>query len=223
MPAEREVRLDALLERRDPKLLEPGDVLLQGRFVRDVGERRAAPQRQRLAQLLRGALRQPRGQRPPALLHEPLEPLGVQLADADPEQITGWAGDERAGRLRPGRERRTQARDLDLERVDRVGGGGVAPQPIDQPVGGHERVRAQQQHRQQRALPRPAEGEQPPVPADLERAEEAEPQAFALPREGHGVRAGGWDLAYDRHRVPVALDGCTRAGGVRPPGGGGGR
>ena len=100
VPAEREVRLDALLESGDPQLLELRDVQLQGRLVRDVGERGAAPQPQRLAQLLRRALREAGGERPAAVLDEPLEPLGVELAGADPEQVAGGAGHERAGRAR---------------------------------------------------------------------------------------------------------------------------
>ena len=47
---EREVRLDALLERDGAQLLEPRDLRLRERLVEEVGERGAAPERERLAQ-----------------------------------------------------------------------------------------------------------------------------------------------------------------------------
>src|SRR5439155_11086613 len=49
--SEREVGLDSILERGETKLLQPGDRRLRKRLVGKVGERRSAPQRQRLAQL----------------------------------------------------------------------------------------------------------------------------------------------------------------------------
>ena len=57
MPAERELGVDPLLERDDPQLveprrLEPGELLLV-----EVGERRAAPERERLAQQRRAPCR----------------------------------------------------------------------------------------------------------------------------------------------------------------------
>ena len=45
---EREVRVDPELDRRQPDLLEPGDRRLGEALVGEVGERRAAPQRQRV-------------------------------------------------------------------------------------------------------------------------------------------------------------------------------
>ena len=60
--AEREVGVDTLLERAEPQLLEPRDLGLGERLVGEVGERRPAPQRERLAELLRAAL----GGAPPA-------------------------------------------------------------------------------------------------------------------------------------------------------------
>ena len=63
-----EVGVDRPLERGQPQLLQPPDLGRGERLVRDVGQRRAAPQRQRLA---RGAL-----------CHQPLEPARVDLAPA---------------------------------------------------------------------------------------------------------------------------------------------
>ena len=52
-----EVGLDPLLQRREPELFEPGDLRLRERLVRELRERRAAPERQRLAQELRAPVR----------------------------------------------------------------------------------------------------------------------------------------------------------------------
>ena len=54
--AEREVGLDPILERGEPQVLEPPDLVLRERLVREVGERRAAPERERA----RGGDRKPR-------------------------------------------------------------------------------------------------------------------------------------------------------------------
>ena len=54
--AERQVGVDPLLERRQPQLLQPRDLGLGERLVGEVGERRPAPQRERLAQLRAAAV-----------------------------------------------------------------------------------------------------------------------------------------------------------------------
>ena len=51
-----QIGVDPLLERRQPQLLETGDLGLRERLVGEVGERRPAPKRERLAQLLRPPL-----------------------------------------------------------------------------------------------------------------------------------------------------------------------
>ena len=55
------------------------------RLVREVGERRAAPERERLAEEPRGDL----GRRPLRLLDEPLEAEQVELVGPDPDQVAG--------------------------------------------------------------------------------------------------------------------------------------
>ena len=68
--AEREVGLDPLLERRQPQVLEPAALGLGERLVRELGERRPAPERERLAQHRRGPFR--------VAVRERLAPLGEQ-------------------------------------------------------------------------------------------------------------------------------------------------
>ena len=68
--AEREVGLDPLLEHDGAQLLETGDLGLCERLVREVGERGAAPERERLAERRLGGLRAARLQRLPRLVRE---------------------------------------------------------------------------------------------------------------------------------------------------------
>ena len=69
VPAAREIGLDPELERAHPQLLEPRDLRLRERLVREVPERRAAPERERLAKQLGRRVRS----RARRLAHEPLE------------------------------------------------------------------------------------------------------------------------------------------------------
>ena len=67
--AEREVRLDALLDRNRAELLEPRDLGLRERLVDEVGERRPSPESERLAKSAlrsRGIASLERGTGPPA-------------------------------------------------------------------------------------------------------------------------------------------------------------
>ena len=50
--AQRELGLDRLLDRSHPQILEPGYLGLGERLVREVGERRPAPERQRALEAL---------------------------------------------------------------------------------------------------------------------------------------------------------------------------
>ncbi len=89
MPAEREVGVDAVLERSESQLLEPLDVDAGERLEREVGQRIAAPQRERLAQALGGALRRARHERAPSLLRQVLEAVEIELAEADAQDVAG--------------------------------------------------------------------------------------------------------------------------------------
>ena len=85
MTAERELGVDSVLERCEAQLLEPRACGLGEALVGEVRERRAAPERERLAQLRRrvrecGLSRVPQ---------QRLEPVEVDLILLDLEQIPG--------------------------------------------------------------------------------------------------------------------------------------
>ena len=76
--AERELRLDPPLDRGQAQLLEPGDLRLSERLVGEVGQRRAAPERQRLGRQLQRPLGLPVGERAAPFLSQALEKLSVE-------------------------------------------------------------------------------------------------------------------------------------------------
>ena len=143
--AELDLRLDPVLERGQPELVEAGDLALEERLEREVGERGPAPERERVAQGC-GALGRRQG---PRVVHQALEPAGVDRAGVDAQQVAGRAGldhflaervpEPRDGVLhdRVGRRRRVRA-----------------PEVVDQRVHRDDRPRVQQEVGEHRALSR---------------------------------------------------------------------
>ena len=95
--AQLEVGVDALLERRESRLLEPADLVAGERLEREVLERRPAPERERRAQLL-GALARLGAA---SLRGEPLEARQVESLRVDAQDVAGRLREEqfRADRL----------------------------------------------------------------------------------------------------------------------------
>jgi hypothetical protein len=163
--AARQVGVDALLERGEPQLVQPCDLGLRERLVGEVGERRAAPQRERLAQLLGRA----GGLRPARLAAQPLEQREVQLVALHVEHVAGRArGQPLGAELAP------QAHDVALDALGHGGRRRLSPQVGDQPVGRDDLVGAQQQDRQQGALLDASEHERPVLLDNLQGSEEPE-------------------------------------------------
>ena len=130
VPAERELGLDALLERGQPHLLEPLDRDLRERLVGEVGERRAAPERERLAQEIDAASR-----------------LAARERLARPRSFAARSGRGRASRARRGSgiraaasrsrlgaERLAQLGDLSLDLRDRGDGRSAGVEVVREPV-----------------------------------------------------------------------------------------
>jgi hypothetical protein len=94
MATERQIRLDALLQRLEMEFLGLADRGLRKRLIGEVSQRRAAPQSQPRAQDPRGLFRIAHGHRLSALLDQSTEPVKVELAGLHPQQITAPAGDK---------------------------------------------------------------------------------------------------------------------------------
>ena len=148
--AERQVCVDALLDGDQAQLVEPRDLLLGERLVGEVRQRRAAPQRQPLAQPLRRAIRLARGERALAGVHRPLEALHVDIVGAELQQVAVGPRDEHvAVAIGAVLQLLAQLRHVDLQALGRRRRRALAPQLVDQPVGRDDLVAVQEQQREQ--------------------------------------------------------------------------
>ena len=93
-PTQGEPSLEALLERRQPELLQPVDRRLGERLVHELGERRPLPEGQRLLEAGERGLRRPVRERLPCLLDEPREAQGIHAIGLDAELVARRAGDD---------------------------------------------------------------------------------------------------------------------------------
>ena len=164
--AEREVGADAVLEGGEPQLLE-APALCGGEFVvGEVDERRASPQRERLAEKAGGVggVVCPGGRR-----EERLEAARVDLGGTDLQLVS-----RRPGQQSVTSEQLAETRDVEL--YHRRGGRWrpLAPERIDQLVGRDHLVWPQEQHRQQGALLAAAERDRPAALDGFERPQEQE-------------------------------------------------
>src|SRR5207244_12470977 len=87
--AERETRLDAILEGADAQLLEAERLVDEGLLVGEVGERGAAPELQRVAENGRRDARVARGDRRAPALREVVEALAIERARRHRQPVAG--------------------------------------------------------------------------------------------------------------------------------------
>ena len=166
---EREVGLDPQLDRRQPDLLQTSDRRLGEALVGEVGERGAPPQRQRLAQPLRGVGRQAAGAQTPRLVHQPFELVEIEIVGLDPDQVARRPRGQHVLRKRLAKSRYMHVKRL-VGALRRV----LAPELVDQPVGGDDVVGMEQKHREKRARLGTAEGDLAAFVPHLERAQDPE-------------------------------------------------
>ncbi len=139
VPAQGQIGLDPLLERVQAQLLEPGDLALDELLVAEVGERRAAPQPQRVAQARGRELGVAVGERAPPVGEQALEPERVQLVRLQTQHVAGRA---RREQLAVAVQRLAQLRHPDADgrlAAQRLVG---APELVEQPLLRHDLVRA---------------------------------------------------------------------------------
>ncbi len=143
--AEREIGVDSFLQRHEPKLLEPRDLRLREGLVREVGERRPAPERKRLAQSRRRTRCIPGGQALPAFVCEPREAVHVHSQRIELEHVAGRAPGDR---LRP--EHLPELRDVHLYRMRGRVWRLARPEDLDQLIDGDDAARVERQCCQER-------------------------------------------------------------------------
>jgi hypothetical protein len=137
VPAQGQLGLDAVFQRGEPQLGEPGDLGLRERLEGKVGQRLAAPQRQCAPQqrcrLLRCAV-----EKRPRLSDQPLEPDGVDLVRIQGQEIAGLPGEQQPTLLvwqTVGFQAASQVRHVGLQGVGCAVGRLAVPQELKQPVG----------------------------------------------------------------------------------------
>ena len=173
VPPEREVGIDAGLRRGEPKFLQCGDRSLGERVVREVGESGPAPQAQRAGQHggSRFAAYEAR------LVEVSLEAIRVDNVGIDRQPVAGPDGLDDPGWLAlavAGLEQLPELRDEALHDRARGRRGVLAPQLIDQPIGGDDLSRVQDEECQQRPAA-PGRKVDPPVAVeDLHRPQDSE-------------------------------------------------
>ena len=158
MPAELQVSFDPLLEGNHPQLLESFDRCSSPGLVGEIGQGWASPQGERFPEPV-GA----------TFGDELLETVQVELAGAGPNDV---AGPLRQHSLAP--ESLPDPGHSDLERLARRLGRLLAPELVDQAVGGDDLIGVQEQVSENRLLPRPAEGDGVSSLEHLERPEDPE-------------------------------------------------
>jgi hypothetical protein len=175
--AEGKVRVDAVFDCTRARFLQPRDLEARPRLVGEVRERRLAPQRERLPEHGGCAGDASAGRDRAGDRDERVEAEEVDLLGVDGEQVAGRLrqqhrrlGARSAIRL----ERLAQVRDVHLQRRRRARRGVIAPQAVDQSIGGDGPVQVEEQHRQHRPLLRPAERDRQPVLERLEHPEHPE-------------------------------------------------
>ncbi len=181
---EGEVGLDPVLERREAQLLEPIGGLRRERLADEIREGRSAPLGERVPQQLRTAGEIARRDRPAARGRAGLEAEEIERRGRRFEEISGLA---RLDGRRP--ERLAEPRHVDLH-----GGGGrrrriLPPQLVDDPVGGHDPVGVEEEQREDRSLPHPAEGHTSRAVAHFEWAEQQELHRASASVSGRLARA----------------------------------
>ncbi len=164
--SEREIGVDPQLDRRQPDLLEPGD----GPWAKLSYARSAsagplhsdsASRRRWEASAARSSSEQA-----PRLVDQPLEAVEIERLGLDPGAYPGERVISRVlGSALRSRETFTRSGGAVLRRV-------LAPQLVDQPVGGNDLVGMQEEHREQRPRFATAEGELDAFVPHLERSED---------------------------------------------------
>jgi hypothetical protein len=141
------VRFDPALERADPELLQPGPLGLCERFRCELGERRPAPQRQRLAESVGRLPGAPCVQCRPRRRHGGLESVEIELLPLEHDRISRRPRVERSRG-----QHLTQVRDVDLHHLLRRLGHVLAPELVDDALDRERPVGVDEKERQEGAL-----------------------------------------------------------------------
>ena len=168
--AERQARIDLVLQGGEPHLLEARDLPFERRGVRQIREGSTAPQRQRLAEA-RDRLSGIHRELASRAAEQALESKDVHLVRLRVQDVPGRpAFDPFGTQCAP------QMGDVALDRVAGRLRRLLLPEPVDQLVHRDDVSGGEEQMREDQPLLRPAEGDRPPAVGHLERPQRAELQ-----------------------------------------------
>ena len=212
VPAERELGLDQLLERHHAQIFEPGDLGLRESLVREVGQRRAPPERERPLERRNGALRATGCQLAAPLGDQPLEPVRVQGLRVKLQLVATLTRDEKVsgGTAVLTGERPAQTRDARVHRLGSTPRGALTPQLVDQPIGTERLVGMQQQQPEQRPLLDAPKRNRPAIIENFKRAQDADIHARGAAAHGPTYRSRGPVDKARRRPVTAPSPRCHR-------------
>ena len=172
--AELELRGELLLERLEPQLFQPGDLGGERGLVREVGQRAASPEPERLGQdPTRGLGLMAVGT---GLAEHVLEEESIHLAAFRPQAVAGGARLDRVAR-----ERGTDPRDVHSERGPGILREIIPPERIDQALRRDDLVRLEYEVGEHDPLLRASERDRAVLPGDLERPQDGEAHRATVP------------------------------------------
>ncbi len=175
LASQREHRFEAGFERLQAEAFEAGDLGLREGLVREVRERWATPERERLRELrlcVRGCAR---AERSSPVGEQSLELVGVEGSGGYAKQIPGWLGRERDVSIRiVVLEKSAELRHVDLDAVRRRRRRCVAPERVDEAIARHDAIALEEKQREQATLLGSAEGEHTATDDHLHRSEDPE-------------------------------------------------
>src|SRR6476646_8431388 len=154
MATERKVAVDPVNQRRQPELVELGDLFTAVRFEQQTREGGTAPEGYHLTQDQGSRFRLSRGCPLAGGGKQLPEAPGVQLIEVDPEAVAAVCGLDRVVTVLS--QRLAQLGDVDIDGLLRRRRWRRAPELVDQPLAGDELVSVQEQNRQDEPLLQPA-------------------------------------------------------------------
>ena len=190
VPPQCKLDVDLLLDCDESKLLEPRNLALCKRVVGELGERWPTPEGERITEIRLCLLWLVRCERPSAGLDQLFEPVDVQLAGSDLQDVTVRSCTHLHRRRLVTRARLrfeclAQARHVNPDVLDGVRRRLLPPQRVDQAVDRHDLVSMDEQHRQDEALLAPADLDcAARVVVHLERPEDPKVHAPPWPTPG---------------------------------------
>ena len=165
--SEGQLGVEIVLGALESQLLEAIRLGRSEPFVGDIDKRRSAPERQRPSGQGDGQLGVAVHQGSPPVVAHALEASGVEARRCDADPVAGRDGLDRVCA-----QRRAELRHVDLHELLRRVRDIVAPEGVDEVVGGHHLVRAQQQHQEQRLHLRRGENDVDSVAPHLQRPQD---------------------------------------------------